>query len=374
MPSLFEKTSIKSLSMPNRFIRSATWMSMAAADGSCTPRLVETTENLAAGGIGLIIAGFSFVSPEGKGPVGMTGMHSNHLVAGFRGLVDRVHGLGTPIAAQLAHCGIQSAPLSADGEVLGPSDIARDAGRTARGGGRLKARGLEAFEIDRIVEDFAAATVRAKEIGFDAVQLHFAHGYLGSQFLSPYYNQRDDEYGGSIENRIRFLLEVYRAARDAVGDRYPLMAKLNVEDFLEGGLTAEEGVWAATRLAEEGVDLLEISGGSGDSGRLGPARAIKTADDEGYFYRNAMAVKNAVQIPVAIVGGVRRFEHARRLVEEDGLDYVSMSRPLIREPNLVKRWGAGNLAPAECTSCSGCFRSMLKGRGIFCAQLEKGSG
>ena len=211
MPSLFEKTSIKSLSMPNRFIRSATWMSMAAADGSCTPRLVETTENLAAGGIGLIIAGFSFVSPEGKGPVGMTGMHSNHLVAGFRGLVDRVHGLGTPIAAQLAHCGIQSAPLSADGEVLGPSDIARDAGRTARGGGRLKARGLEAFEIDRIVEDFAAATVRAKEIGFDAVQLHFAHGYLGSQFLSPYYNQRDDEYGGSIENRIRFLLEVSEA-------------------------------------------------------------------------------------------------------------------------------------------------------------------
>lgn len=363
MPSLFEKTGIKSLTMPNRFIRSATWMSMAAVDGSCTPRLVETTETLAAGGIGLIIAGFSFVSPEGKGPLGMTGMHSNHVAAGFRGLVDRVHAHGTPIAAQLAHCGIQSTPLAGEGEVLGPSDIVRD-------DGRLKVRSLEVFEIDRIVEDFAAATVRAKEIGFDAVQLHFAHGYLGSQFLSPYYNKRDDEYGGPIENRIRFLVEVYRAARSAVGDTYPLLAKLNVEDFLEGGLTAAEGIFAATQLAAEGIDMIEVSGGSGDSGRLGPARAIKSTDDEGYFHRNATAVKSAVQIPVAIVGGIRRFEHARGLVEEDGLDYVSLSRPLIREPDLVKRWQEGDLSPAECTSCSRCFRSMLKGRGIFCAQLE----
>ena len=361
MPSPFEKTTIKSLTMPNRFIRSATWMSMAAEDGSCTPRLVETTENLAAGGIGLIIAGFSFVSPEGKGPLGMTGMHNNHVAAGYRGLVDKVHAHGTPIAAQLAHCGIQSTPL--EGEVLGPSDIARD-------DGRLKARRLETFEIDRIVEDFAAAAVRAKEAGFDAVQLHYAHGYLGSQFLSPYYNKRDDEYGGSIENRIRFLIEVYRAARGAVGDTYPLLAKLNVEDFLDGGLKAEEGVFAATQLAAEGIDMIEVSGGSGDSGRLGPARAIKSSDDEGYFHQNAMAVKKSAPIPVAVVGGIRRFEHARRFIEEDGLDYASLSRPLIREPGLIKRWQEGDLSPADCTSCSRCFRSMLKGRGIFCAQLK----
>lgn len=362
MPSLFEETSIRSLTMPNRFIRSATWMSMAAEDGGCTPRLMEATEKLAAGGIGLIIAGFSFVSPEGKGPAGMTGMHSNHLSAGFRGLVDKVHSLGAPIAAQLAHCGIQSTPIA--GEVLGPSDVTHD-------DGRLKARQLETFEIDRIVEDFAAAAVRARDIGFDAVQLHFAHGYLGSQFLSPYYNKRDDEYGGPIENRIRFLVEVCRAARSAVGSGYPLLAKLNVEDFLEGGLAAEEGVFAAIRLAAEGLDMIEVSGGTGDSGRLGPARAVKAAEDEGYFFRNALAVKRAVPIPVAIVGGVRRLEHVRQLVEEDGIDYVSLSRPFIREPGLVRRWQSGDHAPAECTSCSGCFRTMLKGRGIFCAQIEK---
>jgi len=363
MTSLFEKTAIKSLIMPNRFIRSATWMSMAAEDGSCTPRLVETMENLAAGGIGLIIAGFSFVSPEGKGPIGMAGMQSNHVAAGYRGLVDRVHAHGTPIAAQLAHCGIQSKPLGGEGEVLGPSDI-------AGADGRLKARRLETFEIDRIVEDFAAAAVRAREAGFDAVQLHFAHGYLGSQFLSPYYNKRDDEYGGSIEKRIRFLIEVFRATRGAVGDAYPLLAKLNVEDFLEGGLTADEGVYAATQIAAAGIDMIEVSGGSGDSGRLGPARAVKEPDDEGYFRRNALAVKRAVPIPVAIVGGIRRLEHARSLVEDDGLDYVSLSRPLIREPALVNRWREGDLSPADCTSCSRCFRSMLKGRGIFCAQAE----
>lgn len=363
MGILFEKSRIKSVAPENRFLRSATWMAMAADDGACTPLLTDTYARLADGGIGLIIAGFCFVSPEGKGPAGMAGMHSDHVVDGFRQMVDRVHFKGGMIAAQLAHCGAKSSPLPGSGEPLGPSDVVLE-------NGTVTVRALKAVEIDRIAGDFAAAAVRAREIGYDAVQLHFAHGYLGSQFLSPYYNKRTDDYGGPIENRVRFLLEVYDRTRRAVGDDFPVMAKLNVEDFLDEGLTQEEGLFAAERLDEAGIDLIEVSGGTADSGRLGPARALKTRDDEVYFFENAMAVKSRISAPVAIVGGIRRLEDAAMLVEDYGLDYVSLSRPFLSEPHLVKRWKSGDTAPARCISCSRCFRSFTKGRGIFCAKFE----
>jgi len=359
MAELFEITTIKSLEMQSRFIRSATWLAMAGEDGSCTPRLVETCAHLAGGGIGLIIAGFSFVSPEGKGPPGMTGLHDDRTAASFDDLVNGVHARGGRIAAQIAHCGARSSPLPGAGAVLGPSEVLRENATVA-------VRELERGEIARIAADFAAAAQRARSVGFDAVQLHFAHGYLGSQFLSPFYNKRTDEYGGPIENRVRFLMDVYGAVRDAVGPGYPVMAKLNSADFLEGGLPLEEGVYTAVRLAEAGIDLIEVSGGTADSGRLGPARAVKSEEDEGYLRANALAVKKAVSMPVAVVGGIRRLEHARSLVEEDGIDYVSLSRPLICEPHLVARWKAGDSAPARCVSCSRCFRTHVKGRGIYC--------
>jgi len=337
MADLFETTRIKSLDLKNRFIRSATWLAMAAEDGTCTPRLSETYARLADGGTGLIIAGFSFVSPEGKGPPGMTGLHDDRTAASFEDLLEGVHACGGRIAAQLAHCGARSSPLFGEGEVLGPTEVLKENGDVA---------------------------VRA-----------LAHGYLGSQFLSPYYNttKRTDEYGGSIENRIRFLLEVYGRVRVAVGPGFPVMAKLNSEDFLEGGLPLEEGVYAAARLAEEGLDLIEVSGGTADSGRRGPARAVKSKEDEAYLRANALAVKKSADLPVAVVGGIRRLEHARRLVEEDGIDYVSLARPLICEPHLVARWKTGDNAPASCESCSRCFRRLVKGRGIFCDR-PKGKG
>jgi 2,4-dienoyl-CoA reductase-like NADH-dependent reductase (Old Yellow Enzyme family) len=359
MAALFETTRIKSLELKNRFIRSATWLALAAEDGACTPRLVEIYTRLAESEIGLIIAGFSFVSPEGKGPQGMTGLHDDRTAASFEDLVAGVHERGGRIAAQLAHCGARSSPLFGEGEVLGPTEVLKENGETA-------VRALEQDEIARIAGDFAAAALRARAVGYDAVQLHFAHGYLGSQFLSPYYNKRNDEYGGPIENRIRFLLEVYARVRAAVGEGYPVMAKLNSEDFLEGGLSLEEGEHAAVRLAEEGLDLIEVSGGTADSGRLGPARAVKSEGDEAYLLPNALAVKKAADLPVAVVGGIRRLELAQRLVEEHSLDYVSLARPLLREPHLIARWKAGDGSPALCVSCSRCFRTLVKGREIFC--------
>jgi len=337
-------------------------MAMAAPDGACTDLMTEYYPRLAEGGIGLIIGGFAFVSPEGHGPPGMAGLHSDHVVDGYRVMVEKIHARGGRIAAQLAHCGIKSRPeFNFGGEILGPSDFFTDDGTQT-------ARGLTREEIARIVDDFAAAAVRARDAGYDAVQLHFAHGYLGSQFLSPFYNKRTDEYGGSVENRVRFLNEVHAKVRDALGEGYPLMAKLNVEDFLDGGLTSGDGVYAAAVLAGEGLDLIEVSGGTGDSKGLGPARILESREDEVYFLENAASVKSAVSIPVALVGGIRRYEDARNLVEKEGFDYVSLCRPFIREPGLINRWERGEETPAQCISCSRCFRTQIKGKGIHCAQ------
>ncbi len=362
MPSLFESTNIGSLRLSNRFIRSATWMAMAEPDGSCTSRLIECCKELADGEIGLIISGFAFVSREGQGPPGMAGLHTDAVAETFGELVAAVHARGGRIAAQIAHCGIRSSARCNEGlEILGPSE-----GLTREG--EIGGRALLIPEIDRIVSDFAAAARRAQQVGFDAVQLHFAHGYLGSQFLSPYYNRRSDEYGGSFENRFRFLKEVYKAVRLAVGREYPVMAKLNSEDFIEGGLSLDDGVRAALELERLGLDMIEVSGGTADSGQLGPSRALKCKEDELYLLENARRIRDAIAIPVAAVGGIRRFEDAVRLVEVERIDYVSLSRPFIREPHLIRRWKGGDRSVARCESCRRCFRTHLEGRGTFCAK------
>lgn len=348
--------------MSNRFIRSATWMSMADPEGCCTQRLVDCYEELAAGEIGLIISGFAFVSREGQGPPGMAGLHADSVSASFQPMIDAVHGHGAPIAAQIAHCGVRSRDrFNGGNEIVGPSTVVTREGQSV-------GRELRLPEIDRIVSDFAAAAARAKKIGFDAVQLHFAHGYLGSQFLSPFYNKRTDEYGGRFENRFRFLKEVYLEVRQAVGSDYPVMAKLNSEDFLESGLNLDDGVRAAVELERLGLDLVEVSGGTADSGTMGPSRVVKSREDELYLVENARRIRQAVSIPVAAVGGIRRFDDAVRLVEEEGLDYVSLSRPFIREPHLIRRWKGGDRSEALCESCRRCFRTHLRGRGIFCSQ------
>lgn len=366
---LFQETRIKSLTLKNRFMRSATWMAMADPDGSVNDRVLDCYEALAKGGLGLIISGFGFVSPEGHGPEGQLGFCSDAHLDGLRKLTQKVHDAGGSIAAQIVHCGLQSKPeFNGNREVLGPSDLFDDEGKQT-------GRALTVDEIGRIVNDFGVAGARMKEAGFDAVQLHFAHGYLGSQFLSPFYNKRVDDYGGSLENRCRFLREVYQAVRDNVGDDFPLMAKLNVEDYVEGGLTLEHGLEAAVMLRDLGLDALEVSGGMAASGRQGPARRVKGQEQEAYFKENAARVKAAAgDMPVILVGGLRTPEVIATIHQETGIDYFSMSRPFVREPDLIKRWSEGDMAPAACVSCSGCFLSIKYKQGVFCIKTRKTKG
>jgi 2,4-dienoyl-CoA reductase-like NADH-dependent reductase (Old Yellow Enzyme family) len=227
-------------------------------------------------------------------------------------------------------------------------------------------------DIDEIVAAFGDAARRAKEYGFDAVQLHSAHGYLINQFLSPVTNRRTDGYGGSVANRCRFLLEVYHRVRFEVGSDFPVFAKLNGSDNLEGGLDLSDAVYAARLLDKEKIDAIEVSGGTSASGEKNPVRIkIDKPDREAYNLALAREIKKAVRCPIMVVGGFRSLEVINKAVTENGIDYISMARPFIREPQLIKRWQEGDLSPARCISCNGCFEPGIKEGGIYCVVEKK---
>ena len=213
---------------------------------------------------------------------------------------------------------------------------------------------------------------RAQNAGFDGIQLHSAHGYLFSQFLSPWFNRRTDSYGGIIDNRVRIHVETIRAIRDAVGDGYPLLIKMNSTDDSEGGLSLDESITAARQMVDAGLDAIELSGGLLTGGKRSPSRpSITTPEKEAYFQGAARAFKNALDIPLILVGGIRSFDVAERLLAQNTADYLSMSRPLIREPDLINRWRSGDLSPAGCVSDNLCFRPGMLGKGIYCLTKER---
>jgi 2,4-dienoyl-CoA reductase-like NADH-dependent reductase (Old Yellow Enzyme family) len=231
-------------------------------------------------------------------------------------------------------------------------------------------REMTTGEIEQVIDAFGLAAARARKAGFDAVQIHAAHGYLLSQFLSPYFNKRRDDYGGSIENRTRLPLQVFREVRKAVGSEYPVMIKLNSEDFLPGGLTVDDMVRAAGMLREAGIDAIEMSGGTFLSGKNTPSRTGKH-DPEAYYESAAGTYRKQVSVPLMLVGGMRTFETAERLVDSGVADYIALCRPLIREPGLVNRWKSGDRRPAFCVSDSGCFTPGFEGRGVYCVVEER---
>ncbi len=222
-------------------------------------------------------------------------------------------------------------------------------------------------EIAGIVSDFAAAVVRGREAGFDAVQLHGAHGYLMSQVISPLYNSRTDQWGGSAENRRRFHLEVIRKARQAVGTDFPLMIKFGVQDDREGGLSLGEGLETARQMVAEGIDAIEVSAGVGTA-----IQVLKEGEPERtYFRERTAAVKRAVAVPVIMVSGIRSLEMAKSIVDSGDADLISMCRPFIREPDLVARWQRGEAESARCISCSKCMVLVGKGEPLECGEERR---
>lgn len=281
-------------------------------------------------------------------------------------MVQAVHEAGGKIALQIVHGG-RFADFALTGlQPIGPSAVAKD--------GQTTCRAMNKDEIANIVSDFTQAAVRARQAGFDAIQLHAAHGFLLSQFLSPALNQRTDKYGGTLENRARFLIEVVRSIRKATGPGYPLLIKLNSEDFLEGGLTRDEAVQVAAMIEAASVDAVEFSGGTVASPeKFLPVRPgkLKIPQDEVFYREAAKLYKARVGIPLMLVGGIRSYETANDLVRRGVADYVSLGRPLICEPGLVKRWHNGERRKSDCASCNNCFAPASDGRGIYCVAMEK---
>lgn len=365
MTPLFEETSINTMRARNRLVRSATWEGMCDPGGRPTERLVKCYDDLAKGGVGLIITGYAFVRSEGKQMPGKMGIHTENFADDYKKMTRSVHDLGGKIAIQLVHAGGQTDSHTAGRQPYAPSAVKVDQFP------EIPAE-LTKDEITRIVSAFGDGARRARAWGFDAVQLHGAHGYLINQFLSPFTNRRSDDYGGDIENRIRFLLEVYRKVRSEVGDDYPVLIKLNAADNLAGGLGVDDACYVAEKLADTGIDAIEVSAGTSASGEENPARKkINKPEKEAYNLGLARYIKNTVTCPVMVVGGFRSYDVAEKAITEDGMDYIAMARPLIREPDLPNRWAQGDRSPATCVSCNKCYMPGLEEGGIYCVPEKK---
>lgn len=360
----FQTGKIGKLEIKNRLVRSATFEYMGTETGEVNDALVRLYRNLARGGVGLIITGFASVHPEAYCHPQQMRAHDDCYIEGLQKIPDAVHELdnGCRIFLQLNHTGRQQiSPELADWAV-GPSAVYDELFQRTP-------RELNPREIEEIIDCFAESIRRAKDARFDGVQLHVAHGWLLSTFISPRTNKRTDAYGGSTENRVRILDEIFKRARSIVGEAFPILVKLSSEDYLPGGMNLEEGKRVAERLSQIGFSALEISGGmwesmTRDEKELGwkpvpipEARVgIKTKDQEAYFWANAREIRKVVETPLILVGGLRSLEIVEKVLGEGNVDFCSMSRPFIREPDFPNKWLAGEgKGETKCISCNRCL-------------------
>lgn len=358
--TLFDKVSIGALELPNRFVRSATWEGMCDEYGQPTEKLSSLYRELAEGGVGLIITGYTVVHSRGRQMTGAIGACSDKQVPALSTLPGAVHAAGGRIMAQLFHAGAQTSFRTIGELPVGPSDVESPFYSGIP-------RAMTRQDILEVVDSFGQSARRAKEAGFDGVQLHGAHGYLINQFLSPLTNVRTDEYGGSLQNRFRFLEDVYRSVRQQVGPNFPVVMKLTGSDNLDGGLQQKDALYFARELEELGVDAIEVSAGTAGSGDAVPVRkGINSAAMEGYNSGFARSIKEEVNVPVILVGGLRSLPVIDKHLADETADMFSLSRPLIREPDLVNTWKRDPGHRSTCTSCNLCFRPGMREGGIYC--------
>ncbi len=367
MSILFEPIKIKNMELRNRFVRSATGDGCAGMNGHVSEEQITIFAELAAGGVGLILTGATFVHPYGRMGKSQANMSSDDCIPGLKKLTATVHDRGGKVAVQLVHAGREGARLlnAKNERAMAPSLLDDDPYFQ----GEL--RPMTEDEIWETIGTFGDAAKRAMEADFDAVQVHGAHAYLLSQFLSPFTNRRSDDWGGSLENRLRLHHEIYRSIRAKVGEDFPVLIKIGVQDAIPGGLKVAEGKRAAQLLAEWGFDALEISQGLRGEGYADTEfrTKINSVDREGYFRDWCKGIKSQVNVPVMVVGGLRSFELMEEIVEKKEADFISLCRPFIREPGIVNEWKAGKHLKAKCISCNKCFEALRKGEMTRCLQI-----
>lgn len=396
---VLEPFTLGPLTLRNRVVKTATYEGMVV-DGLPAETLVRHHRELAAGGVGLTTIAYCAVSPGGR-TFGAQLVMSPKAVAPFRALTDAVHAEGGAASLQLGHSGgfTKDAHRKTTGGPRGPSG-----GLNAYGlmKGMPRIRPMSESDMDAVVRDTAEAAALAREAGFDSVEVHFGHGYLLSQFLSPFLNRRRDAYGGSTDNRLRFPLRVLEAVRARVGPSYPVLCKTNLDDGVRGGLEAEESARIAQALERAGASALVLSGGLVSHSAFHLLRGgrplrqmIEVEEDRAmkialalfgpifvpqqrftplFFLEQARLVRAAVKLPLVLLGGVTSLADAETAMRE-GFELVAMGRTLLADPTTVLRWSNGDRAPSKCSRCNACIAEMDRPGGVACielpAQLER---
>ena len=357
MPSLFDTLAINKMMLNNRFVRSAT-MDGLGKDGMVSDVELEIYKELGRGEIGLIISHGLFPTKEGQASPGQLSAHTNEAIPSLSRLVKVVHENGGKIAAQILHGGWMCRSETTGKQPVGPSAVVHP-----RSG--LPIRELSSDEVYKLVEDYVQTTRRVIEAGFDGVQLHGAHSWILGAFLSPVTNKRDDEWGGTTEKRTNLLRHICRGIRQLAGPDYPIMVKLGIKDYHPEGKSTPDGIEQAKLLEEAGVDCIEVSEGLEQDF----FHHIRLDAVSPYYLDECRQVKQALSIPVMLVGGMRKLSDMQAVIKGGTADAISMCRPFIMNPHLVKDLHEGISDSSGCTSCNGCMGARRKPGELSCSLL-----
>lgn len=376
---------VGSLSLKNRIVKAATVENMATERGEVTDELIRFYEKQARGGAGLLITGGACVQPNGRSVKYVLGGYDDAHMPGLQKLSTAVHKAGGTIVLQIYHCGRQTKPELVNNDVIGPSRVKdRMTG--------VMPRAMTEHEIEETIKAFGRTAARARETGYDGVEVMAAHGYLISQFLASRTNHRSDKWGGPIENRARFLFRIIEQVKSDAGDSFPVLVKLNTDDKLKKGMTVQDSAWVSERLSGYGADAVKLSGGTFESslnisrGDI-PAEEIleefsgwtrfkysliikvmrrKFKFSDAYFLENTKQIKPRTNIPVIAVGGLRSPGMMDQMVADGHADLVAVGRPLIRDPDIPNKILAGDLKRFSCINCNRCFIRIIQDKPLRC--------
>jgi len=363
--NLFKTKKFGKLKVKNRLVMPPMVRNYAEKDGRSNSRYLKHIESIAAGGVGTMILEASYISEEGKGFSNQLGIHKDSVIPGLKKLARTAHKYKTAIGIQLYHAGRETSSHITGMQTVAPSPIPDPTEQEMP-------HALTVGEIKKIIGKYGAAALRAKKAGLDFVEIHGAHGYLITQFLSPFSNKRTDEYGGSDENRFKFLQEVYYAVRRAVGPDFPVLVRLSGDEFVPEGLKIKDTIKISKKLETLGADGLHISAGnyaSYNQGIMIPPMAMP----EGPLVELAAAVKKAVNIPVIAVAKIHNPKLAELLVKTGQADFVGIGRTLLADPEWPNKVKAGKLADINnCIACNqGCIGRLFAGQEVWCTVSPK---
>ena len=379
MNHVFEKTSIAGMDLKNRIIRSATHEGMGDEQGYPGKGLLGIYKKLGKNNVGAIITGFVGIQQDGKTLKNLCMFDHDKFIDAYKTLNLKMQEYDTPMILQLAHGGGTCSPRISGKTAVAPSSIKlRDY--------PTMPKELSETEIEQIINNFIRAIERAKKANFNGIQLHAAHGYLLSQFLSPHFNKRKDQWGGSTKNRSRIISRIIKGAREKVGD-YPILVKMSAYDHCKDGVKLEQGIKIAQILKDAGCDAIEVSCGGGDGfnnvrvSKL-PMKAVFNLVPKyknmsllkkkllmlmapfifkvhrplhNYNVEAAKQIKEHVDLPVIAVGGIRQIEDIKKVIDNNVADYVSMGRPFIIEPGIVTKFIKGKQTASRCIDCGYCL-------------------